>query len=195
MKSNKLKIFALITIVVIVAAIMMNRHRAPTTSVQKQLLFPGLLEKVNDVSSLSLTKQKQSLTLSQIDTKWGIEQADNYPADFGKIRETVIAVAELMILAEKTSNADLYKRLGVEEPSIDGAGSQLLSLHDADGNSLAKLIVGNARHSKSSEDKPGLYVRLPDTQTALLVEGRLDVSVDVTNWFKRELFSINANRI
>jgi len=174
---------------------MMSRHHAPTTTLQKQTLFPGLLEKVNNVSSLVLKKQGQTLTLSQNASTWGIEQADNYPADFGKIRETVIAVADLQILAEKTSNAELYKKLGVEDPLSENATSLQLSLLDTDGNSLAKLIVGNSRHSKSSNDKDGLYVRLPDSETTLLVEGRLDVGVDVKEWFKRELFNIGANRV
>ncbi len=195
MKSNKLLIFTLVTIAVIIAATMMSRHRAPTTTMEKQLLFPELLEKVNDVSTIELTKQDTSLSLLKHNNQWVIKQADNYPADFGKIRETVIAVAELMILAEKTSNADRYEKLGVEKPSADGANSLLLSLLDDDGKALARLIVGKPRHSKSAEDKPGLYIRLPDAQQALLVEGRLDINADVKDWFKRELFSINAARI
>ena len=127
MKSNKFLIFTLVTIAVIIAATMMSRHRAPTTTMEKQLLFPELLEKVNDVSTIELTKQDTSLSLLKHNNQWVIKQADNYPADFGKIRETVIAVAELMILAEKTSNADRYEKLGVEKPSADGANSLLLS--------------------------------------------------------------------
>ena len=195
MKSNKLILFALVTISVIVAATLMSQSRAPTTSIEKQTLFPTLLENVNNVSSIGLMKQDQSLTLSQVESMWGIEQADNYPANFGKIRETVIAVANLSILAEKTTDEDLYKKLGVEDPDGDSATSLHLSLFDKEGNKLASLIVGNARRSKSSQDKDGLYVRLPDTETALLVEGRVDVSTDVKDWFKRELFSINASRI
>ena len=195
MKSSKLLILALITIAVIIAATMMSRHRAPTTTMEKQLLFPELLKKVNDVSTIELMNQDTSLSLLKHDDLWVIRQADNYPADFGKIRGTVIAVAELMILAEKTSTADRYEQLGVETPSADGADSLLLSLFDDDGKALARLIVGKPRHSKSAKDKPGLYIRLPDAQPALLVEGRLDINADVKDWFKRELFSINAARI
>ena len=195
MKSNKLIILTLVTIAVILAATMMSRHRAPATSLEKQLLFPALLDKVNDVSTVSLKKQEKSLALVQKDKHWVISEADNYPANFGKIRETVIALAELMLLAEKTSNPDLYEKLGVEAPSADGASSVQLSLLGSDGKTLADLIVGNTRHSKSPGDKPGLYVRLPGTQAALLVEGRLDISADVTDWFERELFNIKASRV
>ncbi len=195
MKSNKLIILSLVTIVVVLAATMMSRHRAPSTSLQKQPLFPDLLEKVNDIASVSLSKQGKTLTLVREDKQWLIQQSDNYPANFGKIRETVIAVAELRILAEKTGNPKRYKRLGVEDPATEGASSLLLSLFDTGGDALASLIVGKPRHSKSAGDKPGLYVRLPDTQTALLVEGRLDVSATAMDWFERNLFSIHADRI
>ncbi|MFT5134435.1 MAG: hypothetical protein ACI9SC_002914, partial [Gammaproteobacteria bacterium] len=195
MKSNKLVIFTLITLAVILAAGLMSRHRAPATSLEKQSLFAGLLEKVNNVTTIKLMKQNKSLTLVRHEDLWVIQQADNYPADFGKIREVVIAVADLKILVEKTSNSALYERLGVEEPSSEKASSTQLSLLDADDKVLAELIVGKNRHSKSAEDKPGLYVRLPESQTALLVEGRLDPSVEVKDWFNRELFSIKASRI
>lgn len=195
MKSKKLIIFTLVTFAVILAATMMTRHRAPTSAVEKQLLFPQLADNVNNVATIGLTKQEKSLTLSLQDNQWVIQEADNYPANFGKVRETVIAIAEMMVLAEKTSNAELYKKLGVEEPSATNSDSLHLSLLDASGNSLAAFIVGNPRHSKSAEDRPGLYVRLANAQAALLVEGRLDVSADVRDWFQRSLFSIDANRI
>lgn len=195
MKGNKLIIFTLVTIAVILAATMMTRHRAPTSAVQKQLLFPALADNINNVSTIGLTKREKSLTLSLQDKQWVIQEADNYPANFGKIRETVIAIAEMMILAEKTSNAELYKKLGVEEPSDKDADSLQLSLLDSSGDTLAALIVGKPRHSKSAADKAGLYVRLPDTQAALLVEGRLDISTNASDWFERSLFNIDANRI
>ncbi len=195
MQSNKLIVFTLITIVVVVAATMMSHHRAPATRVEKQFLFPGLLEKINDVSTVELVQQGKSLSLLQQEKTWGIKQADNYPADFGKIRKTVIAVAELMIIAEKTSNTDLYERLGVENPAMDDASSLLLTLLDNDGKTLTALIVGKSRHSKAAQDKPGLYIRIPGAGPALLVEGQLDISADVTDWFKRDLFSIKSSRV
>src|SRR5690606_28916946 len=44
-------------------------------------------------------------------------------------------------------------------------------------------------------DSPGLYVRRPDSTQSLLVEGALDVSVDVFDWFDRDLFDILAERV
>jgi hypothetical protein len=194
MKNNNLLLLSVITILVVVAAVMVNRQRAPETSFEKAFLIPGLLDKVNDVSIIKISKQDKSLTLLQHDSQWVLADADNYSADFGKIRETVLAVAEMTILAEKTSKAENYERLGIEQPSAEN-NSALIVLQDNSDSSLASLIVGNTRHSKSAEAKPGLYVRLKESEQALLVEGSLDISVEVKDWLQLELFSIDADRV
>lgn len=195
MNNRKLLTFSVITLGVIIAAVLVSQNRAPTSSIEKSVLFPGLAESINDVTTIALSQQGKNLTLTQKDKIWGIKESDGYPADFGKVRETVIAVSELMILSEKTSNPQRYARLGVENPEDDGAKSLLLGLKNAGGETLAELIVGQSRHSKSPSDKPGLYVRLPDSQKALLVEGRLELKPEAMNWFQRDLFDISADRV
>ncbi|NKB36610.1 MAG: DUF4340 domain-containing protein [Gammaproteobacteria bacterium] len=195
MKSNKLLLLAVATLVAILAASYMSSQRAPTTSMDKQLLLPGLSERVNDIRAIELTKNGKNLELIQLENEWVITAADNYPADFGKIKSTILGLAELKILSKKTSNPELYSRLGVEDPAIDGADSLLLTLRDTNQTELAQLIIGSTRHSKAAKDKTGLYVRLPEDSQALLVEGDLDLSADVTDWFTRELFNINSSRI
>jgi len=194
MKNKKLLVLLVTTVLVIVFAVMMNRQRAPATSLQQAFLFPGLLEEVNNISVIKISKQDKTLTLSQQNNQWVLEEADNYPADFARIRTTALAIAEMTVLAEKTSKAERYERLGVEQPSVDNDAA-LLSLHNNTGTSLASLIIGNNRHSKAAEDKPGLYVRLADAQQALLVEGKLDISVEANDWLQLELFNIDANRV
>lgn len=195
MKNKSLLIFAVITLGAILAAMLVWQNRAPTSSLEKQPLFADLSGKVNEVHRLRLQQHEESLTLVKNGDMWVIEEADNYPADFARIRESVIAVSKLMILSRKTSNPDLYPRLGVEDPLSEKANSTLLKLEDNNGAELASLIVGNSRHSKSAESLPGLYVRLPDADTALLVEGRLDASVDIKQWFNRDLLDIDGARI
>ncbi len=195
MKSNKFFLLAIATLAAILAASYMSNQRAPSTSMEKQTLLPGLLESVNEVKTLELIKNGKNLELTQVEEGWVITAADNYPADFGKIKNTILEVAKLKIISKKTSNPELYSRLGVEDPAIDGAASLLLTLRDARETALAQIIVGNTRHSKASEDKAGLYVRLPEDEQALLVEGDLELSADITDWFTRELFSIESSRI
>ncbi len=192
--NNKHIIFAVVTIIVIVAAILISQQRAPQTSKEKTRLFPGLAGKINDVSEISVQDSDKTLTIHRVSGKWGIADADDYPALVDKVKQTVIAVSELHVIAEKTTNPDLYKRLGVEAPGDRGATSHSLTLK-SNGDELASLIVGKPRRSQSPSHSPGLYVRLPERAAALLVEGDLSVSADIIQWIKRDIIDIASDRI
>jgi hypothetical protein len=102
-------------------------------------------------------------------------------------------MSELRIVDEKTDNPEFYGRLGVEGPETEGTKSMLITLKDKSGQTIAELIAGNKR--QSSSNKPGLYVRKPDSTRALLVEGALDISDDPSHWFENHLFDIPSAHV
>ena len=181
--NNKYIIVTALTLIVVIAAVIVSQQRAPQTSMEKTRLFPELTGKINDVSELVIHDGQTTLTVHRVSEKWSIADADDYPALVDKVKQTVLAVSDLQVVAEKTNNPDLYKRLGVEDPDSLGATSHLLTL-TADGDELATLIAGETRRSKSASSAPGLYVRIPGQQQALLVEGRLTVSTDIIQWIQ-----------
>ena len=183
-----------LTVIVVIAAVLVSQQRAPQTSREKTALFPELAERINDVSELVVRDDQTALTVRRGSGNWSIVEADNYPALVDKVKQTVLAVSDLMVIAEKTDNPDRYKRLGVEDPDSKGATSHLLTLVN-NGDELAKLVVGKTRRSKSAAGAPGLYVRIPDQQQALLVEGRLAVSADIIDWIKRDIIDIEGDRV
>lgn len=195
MKTHQLKILLLITITTIIAAVISSHYRSPTSNIEKELLFPELNTRINDINEISIQGNDATLNLIRTADKWGIKEADGYPALFNNIRQTVIATSTLRIIAQKTSNPALYARLGVESPDTKRAMSHLLTLKDSSGQTLASLIIGKPRHSKSAIDNPGIYVRLPDQEQALLVEGMLGISANISDWFRRQLFDIQSERI
>ena len=191
---NRYIAVAVLTVIVVIAAVLVSQQRAPQTSRDKTALFPELAEQINDVSELVVREGQTALTVRRVSGNWSIVEADNYPALVDKVKQTVLAVSDLMVIAGKTDNPDLYKRLGVEDPDSKGATSHLLALVN-NGDELAKLVVGKTRRSKSAAGAPGLYVRIPDQQQALLVEGRLSVSADIIDWIKRDIIDIEGDRV
>ena len=183
-----------LTVIVVVAAVFVSQQRAPQTSREKTALFPELAEQVNDVSELVVRDAGATLAVRRVSDNWSIAEGDNYPALVDKVKQAVLAVSDLRVIAEKTDNPDLYKRLGVEDPDSKGATSHLLTLAN-NGDVLAELVVGKTRRSKSAAGAPGLYVRIPDRQQALLVEGRLSVSADIIDWIKRDIIDIEGDRV
>ena len=192
---NRYAIGVALTVIVVVAAVLVSQQRAPQTSREKATLFPELAGRINDVNELVIRDAQNTLTVQLVSDDWGIAEADHYPALVDKVKETVLAVSDLKVIAEKTDNPDLYERLGVEDIDGQGATSTRLTLSGAGEEPLAALIVGNTRRSKSAAGAPGLYVRIAEQQQALLVAGRLSVSADIIDWIKRDIINIERNRV
>jgi len=188
------KIFILVTVVFVAVAVFISQQRAPQTSREKSRLFPELANSINNVSEITVADGEHTLTIHRLSDKWAIADADDYPALINKVKQTVLTVTELNVLSEKTTDPELYRRLGVEAIDAKGATSHLLTLKNND-KPLARLIVGNTRRSKSPSDNPGVYVRLPDQKQALLVDGNLSVNTDMAQWIKRDIINIASDRI
>lgn len=188
---NRNLVFIAVTIVAVVAAVAISQQRAPQTSKETPLLFPDLAAKVNEVSELQVRDALSELTVRRVSGTWRVAEGDDYPALVDKVKQTVVGAADLRIVAEKTQNPDLHKRLGVEDPESKGAESHLLTLK-SDGEALASFIKGKARRSQSPSHSPGFYARLPGQPQALLVEGGLEIGTDVAEWIERDIVDIEG---
>lgn len=195
MRRRNLFILAGITIAVVATAVAVSVLRAPRQFAERELLFPKLGKNINDVAGIRVEGLGRTITLRRSGDTWGIEEADGYPALSERVKQVVVGVADLRIDSTKTSNPELYKRLGVENPSAKGASSMRLDLADASSKPLASLIAGSPRRSAAPGGQPGLYVRLPGNAQALLVNGRLNPSTELSDWIERDLFDIAAPRV
>lgn len=188
---NRNLVFIAVTVVAVVAAVAISQQRAPQTRKETPLLFPDLAAKVNEVNELQIRDGVGELTVRRVSGVWRVAEGDDYPALIDKVKQTVVGAADLRVVAEKTQNPDLHKRLGVENPKSKGAESHLLTLK-SDGEELASFIRGKARRSQSPSHSPGFYARLPGQAQALLVEGGLEISADVAEWIKRDIVDIEG---
>lgn len=188
---NRNLVFIAVTVVAVVAAVAISQQRAPQTRKETSLLFPDLAAKVNEVSELQVRDALSELTVRRVSGTWRVAEGDDYPALVDKVKQTVVGAADLRVVAEKTQNPDLHKRLGVEDLESKGAESHLLTLKSG-GEELASFIKGKARRSQSPSHSPGFYARLPDQPQALLVEGGLEISTDVAEWIERDIVDIEG---
>ena len=154
-------------------------------------ILPGLLDSVNDISQIVITQAGNEIvaTLKASDGGWMIAERNDFPADISKIRAVALALAQANIVEEKTSNPDLYYRLGVEDISL--ADAQGMQVDVSFGNQSETLIVG----------KPGpqlnknRYVRLANSETSWLVDKKIDVKHDTAYWLRKDLFSVEPDEI
>lgn len=195
MTNRSLGFLGALTVVGIVAAALVSYYRAPKTSIHEQPLYPDLSGQINSIKELDISGKGRKVSLVRQGDKWVIKEADGYPAEFDKIRQALLNLADLRVLAGKTKNPELYSRLGVEDPDKKEANSLLVTALGDNNKKLVDLIVGKERRTAAAGGKPGIYVRQPGDKQALLVGGSLDISSDLSDWFDRDIIDVNNERI
>ncbi len=183
----------MVTALVTVAAVaaMTTRHwGSPTTT--KVRPFPGLLDKVNEVSEITIRQHDGAFTLRRGGDGWGLVEKHDYPVRGDQVRKTVIGIGELRLMEPKTRKPERYARLGVEEIDAEDAESKLVALKDADGETLAELIVGRPYAGVGQE---GVYVRLPDDDQAWLTGAELEIPGTEVGWLEQRIIHVSPKRI
>lgn len=190
MTSRHLTWLALAAAVAIAAAIWAARDRAPETGGSSgQPLVPGLESAVNDVTRIDIgTGDETRVTLERADEGWTVAQKSGYPADIGKLRETLLALAGSTVLERKTSDPEKYGQLGVEDALDDDAPGAWIEL-DGLGDPVRLVIGDNARGGSST------YARRAGDESALLVSGNLDIEKQPIEWLRRDILDVAADSV
>ena len=152
---------------------------------------PELLGSLNNVSKVEITGPNNQVlsTLIKSNDTWLVKEKNQYPADISKIRTSLLAIAEAKIMEQKTSNPDLYSKLGVEDVSSESAQGVKVHL-EYDGN-VSNIVIG----------KPGpqinktRYVRNEDSNTSWLIDRKIDLNHDAAYWLRKDIFSVEPDEV
>ncbi len=187
-------IAGLVAVAVLVGAWLVAERRAPETEVASSALYPGLIERINDVTTLAIRQGGSSVTLAVEDGGWTVAEFDGYPALAGRVRQLALTVAELGIVEAKTADPARYGRIGVSDPGPGNDDARAITLKNAAGEALAALIVGNRRES-SVASAPQYYVRRAGQAQSFLVEGDLGADADPLRWIRSDIVDVPAARV
>jgi len=153
-------------------------------------LLPALEGAVNDVDALVIQPGgAPAIRIERGEAAWTVPAHHRYPADAGKVRRLVLALADARVLETKTSNPDFYARLGVEDASESGGGGAAVSLEGVDGTQT--VIVGN----REIQGDRGTYVRIAGEPAARLVDQAIVVETASLDWLDREVMDVPAARV
>ena len=195
MKSKTLGLLAGITIVGIVLAMVVNREPSPTILQSGQLLFPDLMNVVNDVNEVVIETKEQTVTLVRGEHAWGVKEKGNYRADGEKIKQAIVGLADLHIHEPKTKNLELYERLGLQDSDQEGSPSKTITVKTADNPEAAKLVVGNQKPAKGNPRMSDIYVRKPGDPQTWLVMGNLPLETVPGEWLDKEVTALTTKRV
>ncbi len=98
------------------------------------------------------------------------------------VANLITGLDELRLIEPKTSNPDLYPRIGLEDPNAKGAESNLVAL-ERGATSLGELIVGKKAESIGFDPLGGTFVRRPGDAQSWLAQGSPTIPSELSGWF------------
>lgn len=189
--------FAAITAIFIVAAAwsLTSRYGDVGTGIGTDPVFPGLADKVNDISEIVVQTNAETLTIKKGEKDWVLVERDGYPVSEENVQKVLIALTEARLAEAKTKKKDSYKRIQVEDPKDKDGLSRLVELKDKAGKSVAALVVGRLNQDFGGIEGVGTYIRKPADEQSWLASGRIVVPDKVKNWVKPEFLNVTAKRL
>ena len=183
------KIIILAVLAIAVASYLMitSQHKVE----EKQSLFPELtLEKLNDITQIDVYSENKEFKMVRDEQKiWRLPESQNYPANAIRIRRLLNLLAEAKKIEPKTAVVENYSRLGVQDPTAEGAINTLITLTSPDKK--RSLIMGRPDPKLSK----GQYVRRPDEKQSWLINQRILFEVDGSEWLDKEILHIESRLI
>lgn len=196
-------LIGLLVVLVVVAGITLMAGRP--ASPEKALLFPGLEARVNDINRIEVTAPAGDAggtaagneaagstviaTVERAADRWTVKERHGYPADVGRLRRNLLALANARIIEQKTSDPAFYDRLGVQDPAK--AGSKGTELRAEGAGQPVNIIIGLPGPGGGEST----YVRRPGEAASWLVTGRFDPGAKTGDWLDPALLNIPASRI
>jgi hypothetical protein len=156
------------TFLIMIAAILVMIALFYTTpsdidGVDHDLFLPNLKAGINDVDKITITTANNEFvaTLQRGDTQWTVIERSGFPANVGKIRSNLIALAEAKIVEAKTTDPALYDRLGVQDLDQTDASGTRIDI-SGPGQSISLIVVNKDLLNVSPTDVHAVSIKHPD---------------------------------
>jgi hypothetical protein len=191
MTSQRLLILVVVAVVSIAAGVWLaGRQGSSNSAAGTAVLYPELKQQLNSLTAVRIYKAGDArvVELKRQGESSTVSERDNYPADEGKFRRLVGAIADAKIYEEKTSNPQQYATLGVEDTK--GSGATGIRIELVGLPKPVDLIVG----------KPGIgakstYVRRAGEPQSWLIDQSIDTSSTPDAWLRKDIIDVSADRM
>lgn len=196
MKPKYLIPLALATAGLIAAAIhAVNLRQAETLSAHApEPLLPGLEDEVNAINEIVIRHKDGEFSIVRTEAgDWVVPEKGGYPADFEKLKRTVLALARMKTVEPKTRDPHLFAELGLADVGQEGSNAILVTMTSG-GAVLESVLVGDRKYGAG----PGgarTYMRVPGGERAWLVEGAPDISKKSKDWLIGATVSLPRERV
>lgn len=208
MKSSSIAILTAgaLGLAAVAGLVISKRSDKPDPSAGK--LFPNLSARVNDAARVEILKGgQQTVLVKGGEGAWSVESKGGYPAEFESVKALIVGLSKSEIIEEKTSNAESYTRIGVEDPkpaaptgqpalaTPETMGSTQVTVKDSGGEALASVILGNAPAASGLSAEQARFARRTGEKASYLVKPAPAAEPGVMSWVNREVMKLDGVRI
>lgn len=194
------KAFATLAIAALAAVVLAGwsvttRDTPLTATAVDQPLFPGLVDRLEQVARIEAQTSSGTVTLRRDGDLWRVEQRDGFPADGSQVRAVARGLAALQIVEAKTAASERLPRLELDEPGKENAKGRRVTLKDAEGAVLASAILGKTRYDLYGGGRGGIYVRRDGESQAWLAAGEVELPQDDLGWIDTTVVDLPEYRV
>jgi hypothetical protein len=194
MRSKSLLILIVLTVAVALAAVMVRKDTGDVAGAGEPM-FPTLLDNINDITTVVGVSGGETFTLVRDAGRWVVSEKYGYPADQEKARQLILGMARMQRIESKTSNPDLYAKIGLDDINAEGSNAVQYSFKNSNGDTLAEIIIGNSRLGRADPQMNEYFVRKPDEAQAWLIESKLPDAVGALEWLNSKVLNVDRRRV
>ncbi len=189
MKSKQIMLLLAAAVLLVGLAFWSGKRRQPPVSrLSGAALLPDL--DVNAIAAIEIESGAGALKLARLNDRWCVTNAFNYPADFSRLSQRLLALRDVKIGQIQRGMA------------ITAADATRVRFQDVRGNTLAELALGAGRQAKGGESmgyyqaSDGRYLSRNGEPPVFLVKESLDEwNADPEGWLDSQIVSISPGDI
>lgn len=204
MKGKNLAIMLVVAVVLIGIAVLTSMNKSGSApKVIGKLVLPNL--PVNDIERITVVSGQATTVVARVEGEWLVPEKYNYPADFGKIRDTLLELSQLEIGQVIRASKNRKASLGMVPPSMktdarEGRTGTLIEMETAGGETRASLLIGETRMrettgsgSRFGKYPDGCYVSPDKGENVYLVRETLDDIVAIPQeWMNTDILNVGG---
>ena len=196
---------AIVTVPVALAALFLSSGNDTTPpSTQEARLFPNLPQTIGGAVKLTVVGPDGSVEIDRKavataagkvpDDGWTLPAKGGYPVQATTVRPVLTGLLALKTVQPMTAQPKLYDLLDLKDPG-KGSQSHAVTVADAGGHELAKVIVGRHAEDTAGEQHDGIYVRKPGEAQTWLAKPPLNLPGDALEWIDRKVVDIDTDTV
>ncbi len=201
MNSKQLKLLLIIFVCIgVIGALLVVRSNKSWSQGEQSIggkVMPDF--PMNDVTQFTIQDKDGETTLAKIDETWRVVDRGNYAADFSKIRELLLSIADTKVLRNMQVGESQLGRLELLSPEKGDKSGILLTFTGEGDKALGNLLLGKQSMKKSEsssfgggEFPDGRYL-MPDgdsSRIALVSETFSNVDTEAKAWLDKTFFKV-----